>query len=161
MTNDDHMYEVPGSRLREVTEQITRLKQEVATKSERSVISTEERRLLIVDAVEKLRDKGVADISMNAIVTTLDMTLEKLGVYVADEVFTKQADGGMPVCAVCGGRGVEFLEDDERHFFAYMAQQRFKSVAEMDPNVRDRKRARWQEVADWFVPHYDGTYGGQ
>lgn len=133
---------------------------QVMIKPERSVISTEERRHLIVQTVERLRDKGIADIPMNVIVTTLDGTLEKLGVHVVDEVFTEKTEDGTPTCAVCGSRGVEFLTDDERHFFAYMAQQRFKTVAEMDQELRDQKRARWQQVAEWFVPGWDGTYRG-
>lgn len=120
--------------------------------AQRSVISVEERRLLAVDAVEKLRERGILDISMNTIFTTLDATLKHLGVRVVDEVYTPADADGMPVCPTCGGRGVEMLTDDERAFFAYMSAQRHKTVAEKDIELRDKKRARWQAVAVWFDP---------
>lgn len=164
MTDDDPMYEVPLSRLHELSrsaQRVVELEQELATvqaaaTAQRSVISTEERRRFMVEAVDALHDRGIAEISMNAIVTTLDMVLEKLGVRVANEIYvrdgTEDADtsDGTPVCPHCGGRGVEFLTEDERAFFAYMAAQRFKTVAEKDTALRDEKRARWQDVAMWF-----------
>lgn len=52
--------------------------------------------------------------------------------------------------------GPDFLTGDERRFFAYMATQRFRTVSEMDPEVRERVRARWQEVALWFDPSWEG-----
>lgn len=118
----------------------------------REVISTEERRLLIVEAVNKLHDRGIAEVSMNAITTAIDGTLKKLGVRVTDEVYTPAEADGMPVCPTCGGRGVEMLTGDERAFFAYLSAQRYKTVAEKDTGLRDQKRARWQEVALWFDP---------
>lgn len=143
--SDDPMYEVPLSRLKELTAQ-------AAATAQRTVMSIEERRLLIVQAVETLKDRGIADISMNTIATTLDLALDALGVRITDEVYTSDASDGTPVCHHCGGRGVEMLTDDERAFFAYMAAQRFKTVAEKDVDLRDRKRARWQDVAVWFDP---------
>lgn len=118
----------------------------------REVISTEERRLLIVEAVNKLHDRGIAEVSMNAITTAIDGTLEKLGVRVTDEVYTREEADGMPVCPTCGGNGVEMLTDDERQFFAYLSAQRWRTVVEKDTSVRDQKRARWQQVAVWFDP---------
>lgn len=188
---DDPMYEVPLSRLKELTArasataQCTRPPEGWACSRganhdgpcaarpttaqgtpspagpERSAISVEERRLLIVDAVEKLKERGVLDISMNAIVTTLDATLEKLGVKVVDEIYVRDgtedgedadASDGMPVCPHCGGQGVEFMTDEERGFFAYMASQRWRTVAEKDMRLAEAKRARWQVVAQWFDP---------
>lgn len=118
----------------------------------RDVISTEDRRLLAVRAVEALREKGIADVSLVAVMTAIDGTLDMLGVWVSDEVYTPDENDGTPVCHHCGGRGVEMLTNDERQFFAYMAAQRWRTVAEKDTELREQKRARWQEVAVWFDP---------
>ena len=126
----------------------------------RSVISVEERRLLAVEAVEKLKDRGIIDISMNTIFTTLDATLEKLGVRVEDEIYVRDgtedelASDGTPVCPHCGGQGVEYLTDEERGFFAYMASQRWRTVAEKNMRLAEEKRTRWQNVARWFDPNW-------
>lgn len=145
-TDDDPMYEVPLSRLKELTARAT------AT-AQRTVISTEERRHLGLKAMDAMRERGVVeDISLVTIFTAIDGTLDALGVKVADEVYAEDASDGTPVCPHCGGRGVEALTEDERQFFAYMAAQRWRTVAEKDTTVRDQKRARWQAVAVWFDP---------
>ena len=147
----DPMYEVPLSRLKE-------LSAAASATAQRTAISTEERRHLIVDAVERLRDRGVMDISMNAITVAIDGTLEKLGVRVADDLYANDgiedapASDGTPVCPHCGGQGVEFLTDEERGFFAYMASQRWRTVAEKDMRLAEEKRSRWQSIARWFDP---------
>lgn len=120
----------------------------------RDVISIEERRLLAVRAVEALHDKGIGEVSLVQVMTAIDGTLEKLGVRVTDEVYTRDEADGMPVCPTCGGNGVEFLTEDERQFFAYLAAQRWRTVAEKDTELRDQKRARWQDVAVWFDPNW-------
>lgn len=126
--------------------------EEIAT-AQRTVISTEERRHLGLKAMDAMRERGVVeDISLVTIFTAIDGTLDALGVKVADEVYAEDASDGTPVCPHCGGRGVEALTEDERQFFAYMAAQRWRTVAEKDTTVRDQKRARWQAVAVWFDP---------
>ena len=122
--------------------------------SERTTISTDERRLLAVRAVEALHEKGIGDVSLVAVMTAIDGTLEKLGVKVSDEVFTPEENDGTPVCRHCGGQGVEYLTEEERAFFAYMAAQRWRTVAEKDTELRDQKRKRWQDVAVWFDPNW-------
>lgn len=54
----------------------------------------------------------------------------------------------------CACRVVATLTPDECRFFAYMAEQRFRTVVEKDPEVRDRLRDRWREVALLFDPDY-------
>lgn len=125
--------------------------------SERTTISTEERRHLLVNTLAALHEKGIADVSLVALLTAIDGTLEKLGVKISDDVYTndgtEDADG-TTVCRHCGGKGVEYLTEDERQFFAYMAAQRWRTVAEKDTALRDQKRERWQAVAVWFDPNW-------
>lgn len=79
---------------------------------------------------------------------------------------TAQTNAECDHCGTCWYHGdvataqsVGFLTEDERRFFAYMAEQRFRSVVEKDPEKRDLQRERWRQVALWFVPDWGGTQG--
>lgn len=90
-TNDDPLYEVPLSRLRELTAQASANAATAQTQckcpatAQQLSISSEERRVLVSSAMRELRRRQIPGVRGHMVYITVDHVLRRLGVDVVDD----------------------------------------------------------------------------